>query len=184
MSVVRWRTGSQGRVRALVVGGALVAVTALSACSGQPGAAAVVDGTAISVADVQTATTELAPLYQGVTQTAVLQVLIHEHAVEVFAAEQGVGVNDQQAADALSGIGAQLPAVGERTYSAPSLAVERYLMATKALQGLATANAILPELQTRLAAQKIEVSPRFGTLGDGATITDTVHPWLVAPTAG
>lgn len=184
MSVVRWHTGRQGRVRALVVGGALVAVAALSGCAGQPGAAAVVDGTKISVADVQTATTELAPLYQGVTPTAVLQVLIHERTVAAFASEQGVGVNDQQAADELSGIGAQLPAVGGRTYSAPSLAVERYLLATKALQGLATADAILPELQTRLAAQKIEVSPRFGTLGDGATITDTVHPWLVAQAAG
>ncbi|HEX5333705.1 MAG TPA: hypothetical protein VFW79_13775 [Cellulomonas sp.] len=170
-------------MRALVVGG-IVAVAALSGCSGQPGAAAVVDGQAISVADVQTATTELAPLYQGVTATAVLQVLIHERAVAAFASEHGVGVNDQQAADALSGIGAQLPAVGERTYSAPSLAVERYLMETKALQGLSSADALLPQLQTRLAAQKIEVSPRFGTLADGATITDTVHPWLVAPTAG
>lgn len=183
MSVVRWRTGRQGRVRALVVGG-VVAVAVLSGCSGQPGAAAVVDGRAISVADVQTATTELAPLYQGVTPTAVLQVLIHERAVAAFAAEQSVAVNDQQAADALSSIGTQLPAVGERTYSAPSLAVERYLLETKALQALTTANALLPELQTRLSAQKIEVSPRFGTLADGATITDTVHPWLVAPTAG
>lgn len=184
MSVVQWRAGSQGRVRALVVGGALVAVTAVAGCSGQPGAAAVVDGTAISVADVQTATTELAPLYQGVTPTAVLQVLIHERTVATFASEKGVGVNDQQAADALSAIGTQLPAVGVRTYSAPSLAVERYLMATTALQGLPTADAVLPELQKRITAQKIEVSSRFGTLADGATLTDTVHPWLVAPTAG
>jgi hypothetical protein len=184
VSVVQWRTGRQGRGRALVVGGALMAVAAMAGCSGQPGAAAVVDGTAISVADVQTATTELAPLYQGVTPTAVLQVLIHERTVTAFAAEKGVGVNDQQAADALSAIATQLPAAGERTYSAPSLAVERDLMATTALQALATASTDLPELATRLAAQKIEVSPRFGTLASGATITDTVHPWLVAPTAG
>jgi len=184
VSVVQWRTARQGQVRALVVGGALVAVTALAGCSGQPGAAAVVDGTAISVADVQTATTELAPLYQGVTQTAVLQVLIHERPTAALASEQGVGVSDQQAAETLNGIGAKLPAVGERTYSAPTLAVERYLMATTLLQGLPTADAIGTELQTRISAQKVEVSSRFGTLADGVTITDTVHPWLVAPTAG
>ncbi|PVU83510.1 hypothetical protein DDP54_11450 [Cellulomonas sp. WB94] len=171
-------------MRGLVVGGALVAVTVLAGCSGQPGAAALVDGTAISVADVQTATTELAPLYQGVTPAAVLQVLVHERATTAVASEQGVGVNDQQAADALNAIGAQLPAVGERTYSAPTLAVERYLMANTLLQGLETADAIGTELQERIAAQKVEISPRFGTLADGATITDTVHPWLVAPTAG
>ena len=184
MSVARWHGGRRRRARALVTGSVLLGVGLLSACTGQPGAAAVVDGTDLSVADVQTATAELAPLYQGVTARDVLQVLIHEPAVVAFAAEHSVGVSGAQAADALTGIAANVPEVGERTYSAPSLAVERYLLATKALQALPGSATILPELQQRLAAEKVAVSPRFGVLGDGNTITDAVYPWLVAQKAG
>jgi hypothetical protein len=184
VSVVRWRGGRQGRARTLVALGVLVAGGALSACTGQPGAAAVVDGTAISVADVQTATRELTPLYQGVTPTAVLQVLINEKVALAFASAQGVGVSPTQAADGLSGIAAQAPGAPKQTYSAPSITVERYLLATQALQGLASSATILPELQTKISAQKVEVSPRFGVLGDGNTIAEATHPWIVAQKVG
>jgi hypothetical protein len=184
VSVVRWRGGRHGRARTLVVVGVLLAGGALSACSGQPGAAAVVDGTAISVADVQTATSELTPLYQGVTPTAVLQVLIDEKTVSAFASAQGVGVSPAQAADELAAIAAQASLTGKRTYSAGTLAVERYLLATKALQGLASSATVLPELQQEIAAEKVQVSTRFGVLGEGNTITEATHPWIVAQKAG
>jgi hypothetical protein len=162
----------------------VVAAGALSACSGQPGAAAVVDGTAISVADVQNATRELTPLYQGVTPTAVLQVLTQEKTVSAFASAHGVGVSPTQASDGLASTAAQAPgAPKQKTYSAASLAVERYLLASQALQGLPDSATILPQLQQQISALKVEVSPRFGAVGPDNAITEPSYPWLVAPTA-
>ena len=183
MSVARSHGGRQRGAHALVAGSVLLAVGLLSACTGQPGAAAVVDGRTISVADVQTATTELAQLFQGVTAQAVLDVLIREPTVSAFASAQGVGVSPDQAVADLKERAANLHLV-ERVYSAPSLTIGRYLLAEKALGGLASSATVLPELEQRLAAQKVEINARFGVLGDGNTITDAAYPWLVVRKAG
>ena len=62
---VQWRRsvwGKRGRSAALLV--ALTTV-GLAGCAGQPGAAAVVDGSAVPTSDVEAALTELMPWFQG-----------------------------------------------------------------------------------------------------------------------
>ena len=90
---VQWRAG----VRAAGVLVALVTTAGLAGCAGQPGAAAVVDGTPIPTADVQAALTELSPYYQGATTTNLLAVLVQEPTVVELAEEKGVGVSDEDA---------------------------------------------------------------------------------------
>jgi len=75
--------GKRSMVGALV---ALVTAAVLSACAGQPGAAAVVDGTSIPTSDLQTALDELGPYVQGASPAAVLGVLIIEPTVSDMAA--------------------------------------------------------------------------------------------------
>ena len=161
-------------LRASAAFGALLLVGAVSACSGQPGAAAVVDGRTISVEDVQNGTRELAPFYQGVTPSAVLTVLVEEPTVTAFASAHGVGVSDQQARDALAGLSSVSVKGSDSTFTAPSVAVERYLLAQAAVQALADAQTSVPALQKQIADLHVDVSTRFGTVASGNAIVDAV----------
>ncbi len=163
--------------------GAIVLAAALTACSGRPGAAAVVDGTRIPVSDVESATTELAPYFQGVTPSAVVSVLMLEPTVAAAAAENGVTVSDEQADDRLATLAQQNDPDASPTFSDSSRAIVRYTLEASALSKLTNAADVSADLQARVSALDIELNPRYGTLGADNTIGSTVHPWLVAPTA-
>ena len=90
---------SRRAVRGAVVGLALV--LALAGCTRSGGVAAVVDGTSISVSDVQRAVAELGPVYQGATLPILLKVLIVGPTFLDAAAKYGAGVSDTQAVDSL-----------------------------------------------------------------------------------
>jgi hypothetical protein len=173
---VQWRTGA----RAAGVLVALATTAGLAGCSGQPGAAAVVDGTAIPTADVRAALEELAPYFQGVTTTNVLAVLVQEPTVVGLAAEKGVGVSDEDAEALLDQVVQQKVKGATATFTEPSLAVARYSIAYTNLQGLPEDAGIGDEIDARLRKLDVEVNPRFGTLEDGNQVAEpTPVPWLV-----
>jgi hypothetical protein len=181
---VQWRTG----VRATGVLAALATTVTLAGCTGQPGAAAVVDGTAIPTADVRAAQVELAPYFQGVSTTNVLAVLVQEPTVVALAEEKGVGVSDEDAHKLLDSVVQQKVPGLEVAFTDPSLAVAKYSIAYTNLQGLPDAKDVGTEIDKRLRALDVDVNPRFGTLTDGNQVADPKPaPWIVkakpAPTA-
>jgi len=183
---VQWRAG----VRATGVLVALATTVTLAGCAGQPGAAAVVDGTAIPTSDVQAALTELAPYFQGVTTTNVLAVLVQAPTVVELAEEKGVGVSDEDAQALLDSVVQQKVKGATADFTAPSLAVAKYSIAYTNLQGLPDASDVGKEIDTRLRKLDVDVNPRFGSLTDGNQVADpTTAPWMVkakapAPTDG
>ncbi|WP_315095878.1 hypothetical protein [uncultured Cellulomonas sp.] len=177
---VQWRVG----VRAAGVLVALTTTAGLAGCAGQAGAAAVVDGTAISTADVRDALDELEPWFQGVTTTNVLAVLVQEPTVVELAEEKGVGVSDEEARALLAQVVQQKVAGATATFTEPSMAVARYSIAFTNLQGLPDAEAVGAEIDARLRELDVEVNPRFGSLEDGNQVAAPLPvPWVVAPQA-
>ncbi|KQR12216.1 hypothetical protein [Cellulomonas sp. Leaf334] len=168
--------------------GVLVALTTtvgLAGCAGQPGAAAVVDGTAIPTSDVEAALTELLPWFQGVTTTNVLSVLIQEPTVVDLAEEKGVGVSDEEAQALLDQVVKQKSPDATATFTEPSLAVARYSIAYSNLEDVPNPSAVGEEIDSRLRALDIEVNPRFASLEDGFQVGPPARPsWLVGSGSG
>ena len=183
---VQWRRAVRGK--AVRTAGLLVALTTtagLAGCTGEPGAAAVVDGAAVPTSDVEAALTELMPWFEGVTTTNVLSVLVQEPTVVELAEEQGVGVSDEEAQALLDQVVQQKVADATATFTEPSLAVARYSIAYSKLQDLPDAAGIGDEIDARLRGLDVEVNPRFGSLEDGNQIAaPTPAPWIVVPQAG
>jgi len=174
--VVQWRAGARA-AGALV---ALATTAGLAGCAGQPGAAAVVDGTAIPTSDVSAALAELEPWFQGVTTTNVLAVLVQEPTVVALAAEKGVGVSDEDAEALLDEVVQQKVQGATATFTDPSLAVARYSIAYTNLQGLPEDAGIGEEIDARLRDLDVELNPRFASLADGNQVAAPVPvPWLV-----
>ncbi|MBT0992882.1 hypothetical protein KIN34_01070 [Cellulomonas sp. DKR-3] len=182
-------------MRALAATGGLVAAGLLAACSGTPGAAAVVDDRVITTSDVQVASDELAALGQQFDVSAVVSVLIQEPTVTAIAQEHGVGVSDADAVALLDQVAASLgqadddtdPGAGEatpETFSEPTIAIARYSLASGNLQEADDADAIGDEVSERLAALDVDVNPRFGTADENQNVTAlTSWPWIAAPEA-
>jgi len=182
---VRGSQGARARTsrRLAAAAAGLVVAATLGACSGTPGAAAVVDGTVIRSADLGVALGELAPFFQGVTTGNILTALIDEPTLTAVAAEQGVGVSDEQAAATLDSAVQSVTPGAEVEFGPASLAVGRYLAASAALSAQPDAEAISADIQERIAALDVEVNPRFGTVDEANTVVDPVPaPWVVTPT--
>ena len=177
---VQWR----GSVRAAGVLVALATTVALAGCAGEPGAAAVVDGTAIPTSDVQAALVELAPYFQGVTTTNVLAVLVQEPTVVALADEKGVGVSDEDAQQLLDSV---VRAEGEgrdRGLHGAVVGGGQVLHRLHQPAGPAGCHRVGEEIDTRLRALDVEVNPRFGSLTDDNQVADpTTAPWMVKATA-
>lgn len=180
MAVQRRAGAGVRRFGVLVAGG--VAATVLAGCAGQPGAAAVVDGTTIPTSDVRAATEELGPYLQDVSPANVLTVLVHEPTIVDVAAEHGVGVSDAEAQELLESVASQSDPDADVTFSPASLAVARYSLAYSRLQEREDAQEVLGEALERVAALDVEVNPRFGSTDDGNTVVaPTARPWIVVP---
>lgn len=164
---------------ALVAGGAV----ALTACSGQPGAAAVVDGQVITSTEVQQVLDELGPYLQSATTSSVLTILVQEPAVAAVAEEHGVAVSDSDAEAALSQVAAA-DGIDGSDFSDASLTVAKFSVAYNQLTQLDDADAINDELIARVADLDVEVNPRFGTLDAGNFVSDpSVRPWILQASA-
>lgn len=171
------------RKRAMV--GALVASAAalLTACAGQPGAAAVVDGTSIPASDLQTALDELEPYVQGASPSAVLGVLVVEPTVVQMAADAGVAASDADAQAFLDQVVQQSTPDEHPTFGPASLAIARYFVAFTNLSNLSSQEEVTADITKKVADLDVEVNPRFGTLGEDNKITDPTPPkWIITPT--
>ncbi|MCG7287815.1 hypothetical protein MHY85_17770 [Cellulomonas sp. ACRRI] len=161
--------------------GVLAVAGVLAACGGgRPGAAAVVDGRSIPTSDVETATRELGPVLQGVTSSAILGVLVQEPTVAAAAADAGVAVSDEQAADALDQQVAAAGGEAGQEFSPTSVTVMRYLLEIQAMQGADDADTLLASLQEDLGSIDFTVNPRFGSADELGTIGTTTYPWIVS----
>ncbi len=165
-------------------GVAVLVATLLAGCTGQPGAAAVVEGHAISVADVQQATAELQPYFQSVDQSTVLMLLIGAPTIESVAKDAGLAVSDQQAIDLLDKAAKSAGATTTPTFSAPAIEVIRFSLAQKAIEGASNAATLVKEVNDKLTALHAEVSPRYGTIDlTTGTVTPISYDWIVKPAA-
>jgi hypothetical protein len=184
---------------------ALVAASALTACSEQRlGAAAVVDGDRISTHQVQDATASYLKVVPGSdtaeSQRAILERIILSDVIDTAAKEQGVHASAAQIArerNALlktvggrKGLVRALSAQQQPTVLAPSY-VDRWfkdrLLYTKIAKKLAagadpTSAAVLTKTSNSLAAaaksMTIEVNPRYGTWDPNKGVTALVSGGL------
>ncbi|WP_426594507.1 hypothetical protein ACPPVS_03050 [Cellulomonas sp. McL0617] len=178
VSVRVW--GKRSMVGALV---ALATAAVLSACAGQPGAAAVVNGTAIPASDLQSALDELGPYVQGASPSAVLSVLVVEPTVTQMAAEAGVAASDADAKAFLDSVVKQTTPDANPTFGPASMAIARYFVAFTNLSNKSSQEAVTAEITKRTAKLDVTVNPRYGTLGKNNTITAATPPtWMIEPT--
>lgn len=191
------------RVAAATV--AVAAILTVSACGSMTsGAAAVVDGHRISVAELQTASAELATISSkepGVPQTWVLQHLILGRFAIPLAAENHVGMSRDETRRWLA------QKDGNERVPAPSAGTVDALRGALALNGLASlatagstaqVQAAFEQLVGQVKAADLEVNPRYGQLrldkleptslfaavvqGQGAPLplVESAPDWLVA----
>ncbi|GEA82347.1 hypothetical protein CUD01_27910 [Cellulomonas uda] len=177
-------TNRMTRARAvLLAGGAVLAAATLGACSGTPGAAAVVDGHVITAQEVRSATDQLTELGQQFDVPTVLSILIQEPTMTRFAADEGVAVSDEDAAGLLDQV-SQSVGIDVGEYSDATLAIARYSLASGNLQDAGDLEALGQQVAERLDALDVEVNPRFGTLGESAAVEGaSARPWIVTPRA-
>ena len=170
-------------VPVLLLAGALAA-GGLTGCSGQPGAAAVVDGAAIPVADLQQATADLGPFFEDITQGTILMVLVVAPTFVQAAEDAGVGVSTSDAKDVLEQTAAQAVEAGDikaRTtpFSDAAIEVIRFTLVQTKLTELADDD-VSAQIAADLDDLDTEVNPRYGE-ADFSTwsITQITSPWIV-----
>ena len=185
---LRFLPGRRGASTLLALG---ALVLGLSGCSGQPGAAAVVDGETVSVADLQAATSDLTPYLQNVTQSSVLMVLVAAPTFDRAASAAGVGVSTQEAKDLLdkaakSAADAGTQAPRTTPFSDAAVEVARFTLLQQNIQGLPNGAEVTAQITKELGALDAQVNPRYGEVDLAAgTITPSAYPWIVAtPAAG
>lgn len=176
---------ARGRVRVMTA--VAVAGLALAGCSGQPGAAAVVDGRTITTAELATTWEQLSPLFNGARAQDVLGVLITEPYATTLAADEGVGVNDDQALELLRTVAVQVLGEEEAAtleFGPGAIAVGRYSLATSALQDLPDPQAAVEQYRERVTGADIEVNPRYGAFTDQLAVEPPATPTWLVPEGG
>jgi len=152
----------------------LGATLVLSACGAQQlGAAAIVNGTAISDKDVQTVALQLNTLAQGqakITPSTVLLTLIVAPYVLAEAKRSGKSVSDSQV----------LKVIGKVPGLSPS--TMDFVRMQLGLQSLSEASKF--SILAKLATAKISVNPRYGTFDAKQIALQPISPdWIKASAA-
>jgi hypothetical protein len=191
---------------AVALAATLLAAALLSACgSTEPGAAAVVGDRRISVADVQSATTDIAAAFPGqdVAPQQVLFFLISGPYIVDAAAKVNAGVSASEARAAMkaaitqnakaapnpspSGAGAAQPTAAAVQPVEPSDAGVVVYQANTAISNInrldqATQKTAVDGIKAALAAAHIQVSPRYGTFDSTKlTIVPARQNWMSSP---
>jgi parvulin-like peptidyl-prolyl isomerase len=154
----------------LLLGATLV----LSACGAQQvGAAAIVNGTAISDKDVQSVALQLNTLAQGqakLTSSTVLLSLIVAPYVLAEAKRTGKSVSDSQVLKVIAGV------------PEPSQSTMDFVRMQLSLQSLSQASKF--SILTKLTMAKISVNPRYGTFDAKQIALQPISPdWIKASAA-
>jgi hypothetical protein len=161
---------------------ATLVLSALAACAGAPGSAAVVDGDPISEAALADAVAEWNTLAPA-TPAAVLQELIISPFIVDAAAAAGVGASEDDAR-ALLEREAQAAGVDPASVDVGPglLLVGRRFAAQEKASAAGRTQAVEDAAVQAIQEADIEVSPRYGTW-DQVRITPLVRPWLVGTPA-
>jgi hypothetical protein len=161
-----------------LTGAALLALLASTGCSAsEAGAAAVVDGKRISVADVQSAAADFETFTgQPVAQQQVLYFLVIGPYVVDAAARAGVGVSLD---DAKAQLTQRIPDPSESGVTALQ-AAESVSRLTQLSED--RSKPILDGVVSKLRSADIELSPRYGEFdAEQITITAPQENWIEAP---
>jgi hypothetical protein len=160
---------TSGAARALaVLMGATLAVSTLSACGNQqPGAAGIVNGTAISEKEVQTVMAEFnaLPRKEKATPRDVLYSLILAPYILTEADRAGKNISDAQARQAFG-----IPA------GSLSAATMDFVRLQQELPTLDQASKLA--ILATVAKAKITVNPRYGTFDKDAGVLPTSPNWI------
>ncbi|MFZ0158505.1 MAG: hypothetical protein WAL50_05695 [Kineosporiaceae bacterium] len=164
--------------RVALLGAGMSLLAAVTGCgSSEAGAAAVVDGRRITVADVQKATSDIQAFTgQQVSQRQVLYFLIIGPRVVDAAASAGIGVSASDARTML------VQKVAEP--SEPAVAAIRANESVNRLSQLGEdkSKPIMDGLLAGLRAADIDVSPRYGTFDKQTVTMGTLKENWLAPT--
>ncbi len=167
-----------------ITGSLAVGALALTACSANPGAAAVVDGSRITENTLATTDTQLSPMLTAdPVPTQVLQLLIAAPQFLQVASENGIAYSDQQAQEVLEATAAA-QGVPVADYTADTLRVTRMILAQGDLSQSPDGQAILDDANARLTASEVVISPRYGEWDAETNAIAAVTPdWILAPEA-
>lgn len=168
------------RLGAIIGAGVLAA--SLAACSGgTPGAAAVVDGRAISEGDVDSVVTELQPvLTDQLVRGSVILTLANEPTLTEVAAEYGIAYTDSQLQDGYA-TAAEQAGVTPVELSDSALSFTRFQTIATALSDLSSDDqaALVTEYTDATAALDLDFNPRYGEEVSAGTYAPTSYPWIV-----
>jgi len=172
--------------RRKIVGAAAAALALaglLAGCTGQPGAAAIVDGRVIPTSDVVTVQDELKPAVGDLTSQQVINILIQEPTVVQLASEHGDGVSEADAKTTLDGFFTSNNATPPASYAPATIQVGLHQAAAQKLGNDTNSASIGQEFNDRLAKLKVDVNPRFGTWdpSQGSITASTTPSWMVTP---
>lgn len=166
-----------------VVCALVVALFALVGCAGQPGAAAVVDGRAISERALSETTTGMSPfLDAAASPSMVLDAMIQApFAVEV-ASEHGVAVSTDQTADFLDEqLAMREEAAPAGGYDDDVLSLAQYLLLLGQIDQDERAAEIHTAIAERVGAAEVQLSPRYGEWVPGQGAVPASPEWLLTP---
>ncbi|NLF05175.1 MAG: hypothetical protein GX593_09295 [Actinomycetales bacterium] len=170
-------------MRKSIAATALVAALVLGGCTAQIGAAAVVDGQAISTSTLDRTTRELNDLF-SVNTRDVLSMLIIAPSYLEGAAANGVAKSREQARDYLVELKVNDPTSGldPAGFSDATLDLVRFDLALREMSTLANAQEIGVSIQEKVTALDVQVNPRFGEFSAEQSAITAVSPeWLVQP---
>ncbi len=175
--------------RPLGIAASLVAAgLALTACTAQPGAAAVVDGQRITERALADSSAALQPFLQ--TQLAprtMLSSMIQAPVTLEVAAEHGFSASASDAENYLNSIAEQSQVEAPETFPEGTLDVTRMLMVTQMFTSSeADAEGIQAEISEQMADLDVTINPRYGewdaTGASGIFIAQSDPAWLIQPT--
>lgn len=160
---------------------------ALTACSGQPGAAAIVDGQSISENEVAQTVEVWQPLLQNqLTPAAMLAPMIQAPVLLDVASEHGLGASVDDAVQYLDDRAEQAQVTPPEEYPDGALEVARMQIVVEVLNsGSVDPQQISADLTERIGELDVELSPRYGEwdpeAAGGSFITPTTPEWILAP---
>lgn len=170
--------------RSLVGGLAAVLVaSSLASCAAQPGTAATVDGRRITQAELEETVADLRLILGDIATSSVLQALIQAPVAIEAASENGVGVSDDDGRSLLATVSENAGVTAPEEWSDGALQIAKSDLSLEALSGLPDAQEVTAELNAAVAAQDIELNPRYGTVDvETGTVAPITWDWL-APDA-
>lgn len=168
---------------AKVVCALVVALFALVGCAGQPGAAALVDGRAISERTLSETTVGMDPFLDGQAgRSVVLDALIQAPFAVQVASEHGLAVSTDQTAEFLDEqLAMREVAAPTEGHDAGVVSLTRYLLLLGQIDQDERAGEIHAAIAERVSAADVQVSPRYGEWVPGQGPVPTSPEWLLTP---